>query len=113
MKPWHLHSEAERDRVLTCLAVEADWQIHYDQGPNRAYSDALRAAAALLRDAAPWPDEALVVEWDSRIWEVIDAHGDGVLELRSESASSFSYYRYCLPLTPAAAEFLEIGRAHV
>lgn len=110
MKPWHLCSEAERDRVLTCLDVEADWQIHHYQAHNRDYSDALRAAAAMLRDAAPWPDEALVVEWDSRIWEVIDAHGDGVLELRSESASSFSYYRYCLPLTPAAAEFLAAMR---
>lgn len=101
MKPWHLHSEDERELVLMDLDAYSK-----RTGWTRRFAAVYQAAAALLRDAAPWPDEALVVEWDSRIWEVIDAHGDGVLELRSESASSFSYYRYCLPLTPAAAEFL-------
>lgn len=99
MKPWHLCSEAEREDVIRRI---------FEAIPPADYGDAWEAAITLLRDAAPWPDEALVVEWDSRIWEVIDAHGDGVLELRSESASSFSYYRYCLPLTPAAAEFLAV-----
>lgn len=117
MKPWHLHSEAERDRVLTCLDVEADWQIHHYQAYNRDYADALRAAAAVLRDAAllpcsgeEWPDEALVVSCatDSEIGEILDtsAYSRFVVVRWQLNGDHDQRVDDLVALTPAAAEFL-------
>lgn len=108
MRPWHLYSEEKRERVLYTLEL-------YRSG---AYA----AAIAVLREAAPWPDEALVVSvqrWQDEepmTCEIVDVSGVAVLLLDEHgvmqdvpgiwpSTAWWPIVRV-LPLTPAAAEFL-------
>ena len=62
-RPWHMHSEAERELVLMDLDAYSK-----RTGWTKRFAAAYQAAATLLRDAAllpcsgeEWPDEALVV----------------------------------------------------
>lgn len=49
-KPWHLLSSDKRSRVIDVLGAKGIW----------IYPEAYLVAAQLLREAAPYPDEALV-----------------------------------------------------
>lgn len=106
-RPWHMHSEAERELVLMDLDAYSK-----RTGWTKRFAAAYQAAATLLRDAAPWPDEALVVSCavDSEIGEILDTS--------SEYGSRFVVVRWqingdhdqrvedLVAMTPAAAEFL-------
>lgn len=105
MKPWHLHSEAEREDVIRRI---------FEAIPPADYGDAWEAAITLLREAAPWPDEALVVagfiyQDEGRYeLEIIDVDSAGCLCVVDEYGRN-EHWRTpesCVPLTPAAAEFL-------
>lgn len=113
MKPWHLCSEAEREDVIRRI---------FEAIPPADYGDAWEAAITLLRDAAPWPDEALVVSvqrWQDEepmTCEIVDVSGVAVLLLdehgviqdvpRIWPSTAWWPIDRVLPLTPAAAEFL-------
>lgn len=65
MKPWHLIPEAVRDEVTAhldnvncCRCIAPDPTDHHECMQR---SEALAVAAQALRDAAPYPDEALMV----------------------------------------------------
>jgi len=96
MKPWHLHSEDERELVLMDLDAYSK-----RTGWTRRFAAVYQAAAAVLRDAAPWPDEALAVEWYGLVREIVGCD-DGLVEL----LDGWSLPQNVRPLTPAAAEFL-------
>ena len=103
MKPWHLCSEAERQRVIDVLDSMGTEGNMLDASCPSAY----RAAAAVLRDAAPWPDEALFVDYQGMIFEIIGEPVRGWVDVRSSGGHWMAIYApRCVPLTPAAAEFL-------
>lgn len=91
MRPFHLHDKESRDYAIGRLDDEAKHII----SPYE-YRDALFAAAALLRDAAPWPDEALVVSvqrWQDegpmtceRLYRDHDGHAVGLVMMRRRDA---------------------------
>lgn len=102
MKPWHLCSEAEREDVIRWL-----FEAIPPAGVDADYGDAWEAAAAVLRDAAPWPDEALVVDYQGMTCEIIDEPVRGWVDVRSGGGHWMVLYApRCVPLTPATAEFL-------
>ena len=117
MKPWHLCADEMRTFVLETLDDNASEQW-WREDVRAAYA----AAAALLRDAAPWPDEALVVSvqrWQDEepmTCEIVDVSGVAVLLLdehgviqdvpRIWPSTAWWPIDRVLPLTPAAAEFL-------
>lgn len=108
-RPWHMHSEAERELVLMDLDAYSK-----RTGWTKRFAAAYQAAATLLREAAPWPDEALVVagfiyQDEGRYeLEIIDVDSTGCLCVVDEYGRN-EHWRTpesCVPLTPAAAEFL-------
>lgn len=117
MTPWHLHSEEEREQVIRSLANEIEFKRSWYPRESVASQEAFAAAIAFLRDAALWPDEALVVEVVTSFGvhgpsEIQGVYGD-ILDLcdidpeRPDVSSGWrKHARDCRPLTPAAAEFL-------
>lgn len=98
MKPWHLCSEAEREDVIRRI---------FEAIPPADYGDAWEAAITVLRDAAQWPDEALLVDYQGMIFEIIGEPVRGWVDVRSSGGHWMAIYApRCVPLTPAAAEFL-------
>lgn len=66
MKPWHLTDKNQRDNVISALLLEcSDWILSSETNA------AIRAAIALLKAAAPYGDDELVVldtVYNKRVW---------------------------------------------
>ena len=106
MKPWHLCADEMRTFVLETLDDNASEQW-WREDVRAAYA----AAAALLRDAAPWPDEALVAAEIRSGQEciIVGVPKRGWLEVMSLEGFVDDLWKTppsLRPLTPAAAEFL-------
>lgn len=106
-RPWHLHRENMRDVAIWWLTRAIPFLIEEGRDPG-----AIEAAIAVLREAAPWPDEALVVSCavDSEIGEILDTsseHGSRFVVVRWQlNGDHDQRVEDLVAMTPAAAEFL-------
>lgn len=112
MTPWHLVQKHERELVLR----ELERDLSCVDCP-----DAYRAAAALLREAAPYPDEAFVVMvvtvfGEHGPCEVRDIRDNGVLDLadlETDGGINIGWTKRacdCRPLTVGARDLLDALR---
>lgn len=81
-KPWHMIPAALRESAIANMEVDGDEGCtcpdFVAQARGGCYSDCaarsemFRAAAKVLRDAAPYPDEALMFDFDGTHVQFID-----------------------------------------
>ena len=132
MKPWHLIPQdiRERSAIANCEEdakgghscggpFDDDRLDNYDECDCMYRRDAFLAAAQVLRDATPYPDEALVFShaFDSRIFVVAvdwypgrDAALVETIDPKSDRRAACGAPNL-IPLTPGAADFLDAIKA--
>lgn len=126
---WEMVPKRYRDDVISALNASARGN---SLGPFGApWREAYEAAAALLWEAVPYPDEALVVsvdfnaehrDWDDEeedpreVWpaceivDVDDLRGEVKVRRLDNGYHRLAWMRHCTPLTPGAADLLsELG----
>ena len=128
MKPWHLIPQDIRERSAianceadaggghSCCGLFGEYPKDCDCMER---NDAFLAAAQVLRDAAPYPDEALVFShaFDSRIFVVaVDwypGRDAALVETIDPKRDRWATYGApdLIPLTPGAADFLDAIKA--
>lgn len=103
MTPWHLIPKHERALVLR----ELERDLSCVDCP-----EAYRAAVALLREAAPYPDEALACRFHGVVVDLdgIDDDGRFIWFVFERSERTCGYVHEFTPLTPAARDLLDALR---
>lgn len=102
-RPWHLIPVGKRRRALSTIKRSMASACDGDR-------ETLRAAVEVLRELAPYPDEALVFDTGYGDVEPIGLPDDitpTAIESWDGQQKWFCHVDHLRPLTPAAADFLD------